>query len=85
MAHGHHDHSDEASTIASRQALADARVPLSYRDQCGGILIPLNDCRRETAFAPWKCQDLRHAYEKCQYDEWKKRCQILKESKKAAK
>ncbi|CAK4387693.1 unnamed protein product [Aphanomyces euteiches] len=76
MAHGHDDHhGEEASTIATRQAMADARVPLAYRDQCSGILIPLNECRRETAFAPWKCQDLRHA--------WKKRIQILKESKKA--
>ncbi|OQS05199.1 hypothetical protein THRCLA_20693 [Thraustotheca clavata] len=82
MAHGHHD--DEVSTIATRQAMHEHRVPLAYRDQCAGILVPLNECRRDTGFKPWQCQDLRHAYEKCQYDEWKKRCKILKEEKKAA-
>ncbi|KAL0591265.1 hypothetical protein ABG067_001296 [Albugo candida] len=67
-----------ASRIATRQEMVDARVPLHFRDLCAGILIPLNDCRRETLYAPWKCVDLRHAYEKCQYEEWKKRVEILK-------
>ncbi|GLE08707.1 hypothetical protein PINS_up020070 [Pythium insidiosum] len=49
--------------------MVDAKVPLHYRDTCAGLLIPLNECRRETLFMPWKCQDLRHAYEKCQYME----------------
>lgn len=49
--------------------MVDAKVPLHYRDTCAGILIPLNECRRDTLYLPWKCQDLRHAYEKCQYME----------------
>jgi NADH dehydrogenase (ubiquinone) 1 beta subcomplex subunit 7 len=49
--------------------MVDARVPLHYRDACASILIPLNECRRETLFMPWKCQELRHEYEKCQYME----------------
>lgn len=55
--------------IPSRQEMVDAKVPLHYRDTCAGLVIPLNECRRETMFLPWKCQDLRHAYEKCQYME----------------
>lgn len=50
--------------------MVDAKVPLHYRDTCAGLVIPLNECRRETLFLPWKCQDLRHAYEKCQYMEY---------------
>ena len=48
--------------------MAEARVPIGYRDSCANILIPLNECRRETVYLPFFCQELRHAYEKCQYD-----------------
>lgn len=33
------------------------------------LLIPLNICRHKTDYMPWKCEDERHGYEKCQYDE----------------
>ncbi len=33
------------------------------------LLIPLNICRHKTDYLPWKCEDERHVYEKCQYDE----------------
>jgi hypothetical protein len=46
-----------------------ARLPLSFRDYCSHLLIPLNKCRRETMYMPWKCSDERHSYEKCQYVE----------------
>ncbi|GAB9463965.1 hypothetical protein Gpo141_00001409 [Globisporangium polare] len=75
---GGHDEHYEGPRIPSRQEMVDAKVPLHYRDTCAGLVIPLNECRRETLFLPWKCQDLRHAYEKCQYMEWKKRVEILK-------
>lgn len=55
---------------ATREEMNAAHVPLGYRDQCASLLIPLNECRRETLYMPFKCQDLRHAYEKCQYDEY---------------
>ncbi|RLN10745.1 hypothetical protein BBJ28_00008896 [Nothophytophthora sp. Chile5] len=67
-----------APRVPSRQEMVEAKVPLHYRDTCAGALIPLNECRRETLFLPWKCQELRHAYEKCQYEEWKTRVEILK-------
>ena len=28
------------------------------------LLIPLNACRRKTAYMPWECTDERHGYEK---------------------
>lgn len=100
---------------ATREEMRDARLPLAYRDSCGHLLIPLNKCRRETFYAPWKCgvrslhnplfavtgviesvpraeadelQDERHSYEKCQYDEFKKRVakmDELRESKGGAR
>lgn len=54
---------------ATHKEMADARLPLGYRDFCADLLIPLNKCRSETYYLPFKCQDLRHDYEKCQYDE----------------
>ena len=47
-----------------------AGIELGYRDYCAHLLIPLNECRRESAFLPWKCENERHAYEKCQYEEY---------------
>ena len=44
------------------------QVPLGWRDECSHFLIPLNECRHKTVYAPWKCTSLRHAYEKCEYD-----------------
>lgn len=36
--------------------MRDARVPLAYRDSCAHLLIPLNRCRYETYYLPWKCE-----------------------------
>lgn len=42
-------------TEATREEMRDAKLPLAYRDSCAHLLIPLNKCRRETWYAPWKC------------------------------
>lgn len=47
-----------------------AGVDQAWRDYCAHLLIPLNKCRRANLFAPWKCVDERHGYEKCQYDQY---------------
>ncbi|KAH8706356.1 NADH-ubiquinone oxidoreductase B18 subunit [Ilyonectria robusta] len=78
---------------ATREEMRDARLPIAYRDSCAHLLIPLNKCRRDTWYAPWKCtprdgQDERHGYEKCQYVEFKKRVakmDELRESKDGAR
>lgn len=51
------------------QEMHDARLDIAFRDYCAHLLIPLNQCRHKTFFAPWKCGDERHTYEKCQYIE----------------
>ncbi|KAL7925990.1 NADH-ubiquinone oxidoreductase B18 subunit domain-containing protein [Trichoderma austrokoningii] len=73
---------------ATREEMRDAKLPLAYRDSCAHLLIPLNKCRRDTWYAPWKCTDERHSYEKCQYVEFKKRVakmNELRESKEGAR
>lgn len=52
-----------------------ARVPIANRDFCVDTLIPLNECRRKNYYLPWKCEEERHAYELCQYKEYKLRTQ----------
>ncbi|KAG7562849.1 hypothetical protein FFLO_01678 [Filobasidium floriforme] len=53
-----------ASTTASQGEMDASRVPIQWRDQCSALLIPLNKCRHKTLYAPWKCEDERHGYEK---------------------
>ncbi|KAI9246455.1 B18 subunit of NADH:ubiquinone oxidoreductase [Phascolomyces articulosus] len=61
--------------VASQSAMNKARVPLEYRDYCANLLIKLNKCRGETFYLPWKCENERHSYEKCEYDDFKRRVQ----------
>ncbi|TKX18191.1 putative NADH-ubiquinone oxidoreductase B18 subunit (NDUFB7) [Elsinoe australis] len=61
------------STSATREEMSAAKLPIAYRDSCAHLLIPLNRCRYEEYYLPWKCEDERHSYEKCQYEEFKKR------------
>ena len=71
----------------THEEMKAARVPLNFRDYCAHLLIPLNDCRVKTWYSPWKCTDLRHNYEKCQYEEYERRvtiAQIMKAQGPAA-
>ncbi|KAL5209567.1 hypothetical protein ABZP36_005190 [Zizania latifolia] len=54
--------------VATQAEMAEARLPLPYRDQCAHLLIPLNKCRVAEYYLPWKCEPERHSYEKCQYE-----------------
>eukprot|EP00898_Chlorokybus_atmophyticus_P004979 jgi/Chlat1/5482/Chrsp36S00421 len=58
---------------ATEAEMKAAKLDMMSRDACAGLLIPLNKCRRATFYAPWKCEDLRHSYEKCEFDEFMKR------------
>ncbi|CEP20830.1 unnamed protein product [Cyberlindnera jadinii] len=48
-------------------------IPLEYRDRCARLLVPLKKCRKENLYMPWTCQEERHSYEKCQYEDFKRR------------
>ncbi|BGO98530.1 hypothetical protein JCM10021v2_002190 [Rhodotorula toruloides] len=61
---------------ATQEEAKKARLPL-------GLLIPLNVCRHDNLYMTWKCDDERHAYEKCQYEDYISRMKLLS-AKKAA-
>ncbi|RVD81677.1 uncharacterized protein DFL_009529 [Arthrobotrys flagrans] len=69
--------------VVTAEQMSEARLPIAYRDRCAGLLIPLNRCRFETMYLPWKCENERHSYEKCQYDEFMKRVKKMEELKAA--
>ncbi|KAK0220376.1 B18 subunit of NADH:ubiquinone oxidoreductase [Armillaria fumosa] len=66
-----------SSTTASQSELKANRVPLHWRDSCSALLIPLNVCRTKNNFLPWECEHEKHAYEKCQYDDYMRRMKEL--------
>ena len=49
--------------------MREARLPISFRDGCAGLLIPLNKCRQANMYSPFRCGHERHEYEKCMYIE----------------
>lgn len=54
----------------TEEEMKAARLPVKNRGYCAHLLIPLNKCRGETGYWMTKCTDERHAYEKCEYEEW---------------
>jgi hypothetical protein len=46
----------DRSIAATREEMSAAKLPLAYRDSCGHLLIPLNRCRYEEYYLPWKCE-----------------------------
>ena len=62
--------------IATEKEMREARVPLQWRDNCAHILIKLNECRHDNFYLPNRCVELRHAYEKCQYEEQDSPCML---------
>jgi NADH dehydrogenase (ubiquinone) 1 beta subcomplex subunit 7 len=47
-------------------------VPLYLRDRCVHRVVPLNKCRHENMYIPWKCEEERLRYERCQYKQYLK-------------
>ena len=62
-----------AEACSTQEEMQNAKLDLAWRDFCAHLLIPLNQCRRNTFWMPWKCGHERHAYEMCQYKEFKRR------------
>ena len=61
------------------QSFEAARLPLSHRDTCGHLLVPLNKCRRQTYYMPFKCGHERHIYEECEYLAYLQRVSMKRE------
>ncbi|KAK4506694.1 hypothetical protein PRZ48_000427 [Zasmidium cellare] len=75
LGHGH----SAPTRPATREEMSANKVPLPYRDSCAHLLIPLNNCRYDNFYLPWRCMDERHSYEKCQYEEFKLRVKKMDE------
>lgn len=71
----------EMPPLLSEAEMKEHKVPLQWRDRCAALLVPLNKCRRETAYLPWKCEQLRHDYEECQYMDFQRRAKEFREKK----
>eukprot|EP01027_Heterolobosea_sp_BB2_P028158 GEZU01044159.1.p1 GENE.GEZU01044159.1~~GEZU01044159.1.p1 ORF type:complete len:117 (-),score=40.51 GEZU01044159.1:236-586(-) len=67
---------------ASEEELDAAQVPLHLRDFCSHYLIPLNKCRRENYYLPWKCEEEKLLYERCQYREYLRRVRKMERLRK---
>jgi len=81
---GYIHHLQMTSFTASQEEAKAALIPLSYRDHCSALLIPLNVCRRKNNYMTWHCEHERHTYEKCQYDDYMRRMKELSKRKLAA-
>ena len=68
--------------IATREQMRRYRVPLQYRDNCAHLLIPLNECRMDTFYMPWRCMDERKEYHLCQHAEYERRVRVAAKRKK---
>ncbi|CAK4032456.1 NADH dehydrogenase [ubiquinone] 1 beta subcomplex subunit 7 [Lecanosticta acicola] len=76
-------HGSAPTRQATREEMSANKVPLPYRDSCAHLLIPLNKCRFDNFYLPWRCMDERHSYEKCQYEEFKLRVKKMDEIREA--
>lgn len=61
------------------------QIPLAWRDYCAHLLIPLNECRIKNNYLPWKCEDEKHAWEKCQYEDYKRRMRLAERERQRRK
>lgn len=69
----------------SQEELHSARIDLASRDFCAHLLVPLNECRRKSLYMPWSCGAQRHAYEKCEYFDYKRRVAAKEKENEAEK
>ncbi|OBZ66621.1 NADH dehydrogenase [ubiquinone] 1 beta subcomplex subunit 7 [Grifola frondosa] len=49
--------------MSSQTEQKAVQMPLTWRDSCSALLIPLNVCRRDKFYLPWECDHERHTYE----------------------
>ncbi|TPX66172.1 hypothetical protein SpCBS45565_g04666 [Spizellomyces sp. 'palustris'] len=61
----------------SQEELSKTQIPLAWRDYCSHLLPELNKCRTENYYLPWKCEQERVAWMKCQYDDYQRRMRKL--------
>mmetsp|Transcript_17865 Transcript_17865/g.53569 ORF Transcript_17865/g.53569 Transcript_17865/m.53569 type:complete len:86 (+) Transcript_17865:75-332(+) len=67
----------------TREQMDTADIPYHYRDYCAHMWVDYKECRTNNPFM-WrkKCGHEVHAYNKCQYKEFKRRVAIAIEEKR---
>ena len=63
----------------TQEELNKTQIPLQWRDFCAHLLPELNKCRQDNLYMPWTCHLERTAWQKCQYDDYRRR--VLKAAK----
>jgi NADH dehydrogenase (ubiquinone) 1 beta subcomplex subunit 7 len=83
MGGGEHHHSPAAMPKKEQdlELLKKHQIPIGLRDNCAHLLIPLDECRRDTLFNPDRCGHERHTYEECQFIAWSQRVAAKKQMK----
>eukprot|EP00127_Corallochytrium_limacisporum_P000111 Clim_evm18s4 gene=Clim_evmTU18s4 len=61
---------EQLPQIATEEEMANAKIPLAFRDVCAHILIPLNECRIKNNYSMNACHHLKHDYEICRYKDF---------------
>lgn len=69
---GRHEEEEDLG-VPTNEECAQAGLHPRDRDVCARYLMKLNECRHENHYLPWRCKHERHAYEKCEYREFKRR------------
>jgi NADH dehydrogenase (ubiquinone) 1 beta subcomplex subunit 7 len=64
---GHYNPAAAPREDQDYEAIKAARIPIANRDKCAHLLIPLNECRRESFFSPYACKLERNTYQQCLY------------------
>ena len=59
--------------IATQKEMADANIPLVFRDYCAHLYIQLRKCRYETKLMPWACKHERHEWDECELADYYRR------------
>lgn len=57
-------------TNVSAEALSSAKIPLKYRDFCGGPLLDYQVCRYKEMPLLYRCHHERHAYLSCEQEDY---------------
>ncbi|KAJ1513703.1 NADH dehydrogenase 1 beta subcomplex subunit 7 ndufb7 [Coelomomyces lativittatus] len=60
------------------EEMAKAKIPKIHRNFCAHLWVPLQKCRVDEYFLPFRCKKERHAYEECLYALMVRRMKIKK-------
>ncbi|RKO99083.1 hypothetical protein CXG81DRAFT_15045 [Caulochytrium protostelioides] len=68
----------------TEKELEKHQIPLHWRDYCSHLLPALMECQKKNNYAPWKCEEERLTWMKCQYDDHMRRMKIAERERKSA-